>query len=238
MCKLPEFTAHLLRGAGTRLQMIANAMYISPPPLLSPKKLAHAEWLAANGDKTLRLDYPLNRDSIVLDVGGYEGQWASDIFSRYLCRIHIFEPVPEFASKIAKRFAANGQIKVHCLALGARSGESVLIVKGDASSASLKGGPQVTAQVTTPESMFASEGIDEVALMKVNIEGAEYDLLEHLVATGLIARIHRLQVQFHDFVPDAEARMQSIQAALMRSHRLTYQFLFTWENWQRRDLPG
>jgi FkbM family methyltransferase len=206
--------------------------------LSSPKQLAHADWLAANGDKTFRLDYPLNRDSIVLDVGGFEGQWTSDIFSRYLCRIHIFEPVPEFANRIARRFAANDRIKLHRLALGARSGDVALTVKGDASSVFLKGGERVTIQVIAAESVFESELIDEVDLMKVNIEGAEYDLLEYLIATGLIMRIHRLQVQFHNFVPDAEARMRSIQAALERTHRLTYQFLFIWENWQRKNLPA
>ena len=206
--------------------------------LSSPKQLAHADWLATNGDKTFRLDYPLNRDSIVLDVGGFEGQWTSDIFSRYMCRIHIFEPVPEFANRIARRFAANDRIKLHRLALGARSGDVALTVKGDTSSVFLKGEGRVTIQVITAESVFESERIDEVDLMKVNIEGGEYDLLEHLIATGLIMRIRRLQVQFHDFVPDAAARMRSIQAALERTHRLTYQFLFIWENWQRKDLPG
>ena len=28
-------------------------------------------WFGDNGDHTLRLDYPLNEDSVVLDLGGY-----------------------------------------------------------------------------------------------------------------------------------------------------------------------
>src|SRR2546426_3574238 len=168
MRKLSELTAYLLRRAGNRLHTMAKA-------LSSPKQLAHADWLATNGDKTFRLDYPLNRDSIVLDVGGFEGQWTSDIFSRYMCRIHIFEPVPEFANRIARRFAANDRIKLHRLALGARSGDVALTVKGDTSSVFLKGEGRVTIQVITAESVFESERIDEVDLMKVNIEGGEYD---------------------------------------------------------------
>ena len=220
----------------------ADALYVpttptpSPPRELTIKEAAHAKWVAAEGDKTLRLNYPLNRNSIVFDVGGFEGQWASDIFSRYLCRIHIFEPVPEFASGIARRFAANDRIKVHAHALGASPGDITLTVKGDASSVHLLGDRRLLIHVVSPESVLEAEGIHEVALMKVNIEGAEYDLLEHLLTVGLIDCICELQVQFHDFLPEAEARMIAIQKRLAKTHNLTYQFPFIWENWKRKDV--
>ena len=41
-----------------------------------------AGWVRDRGDQTLRLDYDLAAASIVFDLGGYEGQWASDIFGR------------------------------------------------------------------------------------------------------------------------------------------------------------
>jgi len=40
-----------------------------------------------------------------LDLGGYQGQWASDIFLEILRKIIIFEPVSEYAQQISKRFA-------------------------------------------------------------------------------------------------------------------------------------
>src|SRR5262249_51252950 len=80
----------------------------------------------------------------------------------------------------------------------------------------------------------AAENIGEVSLMKINIEGGEYDLLENLIATGLISRIRDIQVQFHMDIPDAERRMHAIQSRLAGTHRLTFQYPFVWENWQRR----
>ena len=68
--------------------------------------------------------------------------------------------------------------------------------------------------------------------MKINIEGAEYDLLEHLIDTGLISNIHNIQVQFHDFVSNAEQRMIMLQKELEKTHGLTYQYPFVWENWR------
>ena len=46
------------------------------------------KWFDIKGDKTLRLQYPLNEESIVFDLGGYHGQWASDIFNKYMCNIN------------------------------------------------------------------------------------------------------------------------------------------------------
>ena len=72
--------------------------------------------------------------------------------------------------------------------------------------------------------------------MKINIEGAEYDLLDHLIETGFIANIINLQIQFHEFVPNAKERMENIQKRLEKTHALTYQHEFVWENWKRLGI--
>src|SRR5438309_2140987 len=81
--------------------------------------LAHRDWLAARGDQTLRLDYDLSPNSVVLDVGGFEGQWASDIFGMYLCNVHVFEPVREHFESISRRFQRNKSIHIYPFGLGA-----------------------------------------------------------------------------------------------------------------------
>ncbi|MBA7576805.1 hypothetical protein ES708_18647 [subsurface metagenome] len=42
------------------------------------------QWFEIKGDETLRLDYNLDKNSIVFDIGGYKGQWSSEIFSKLL----------------------------------------------------------------------------------------------------------------------------------------------------------
>lgn len=97
----------LLRKSGNVLYQIASWVY------KSPRKKTVALWFADNGDETLRLNYELDGNSLVLDLGGYKGQWTSDIYGMYCCWIHIFEPVEEFARKIEKRFSKNPKISVH-----------------------------------------------------------------------------------------------------------------------------
>ena len=57
-------------------------------------------WKADQGDQVLRLNYHLRPDSVVMDLGGYRGDWAHEIHSRYRCRVHVFEPVLSFADGI------------------------------------------------------------------------------------------------------------------------------------------
>ena len=184
------------------------------------------------GDKTLRLFYDLNADSVVLDLGGYEGQWASDIFAMYQCRIHVFEPVVEFANGIRRRFVRNPRIVVRDFGLAERTGTASISIQADGSSMFKKGTQTCELKLIRAADYFEQEGIDHVDLIKINIEGGEYDLLDHLIDSGWAGRIRNIQVQFHDFVPDAERRMRSIQNKLATTHRTTYQYPFVWENWR------
>lgn len=189
-------------------------------------------WHDVRGDKTLRLEYDLNGDSIVLDLGGYEGQWASDIHAMYGCRVHILEPVPEFADRIKKRFARNPRILTHDFGLSSQTMMARLAVCGDGSSVHRQCADMRDIRLVCAKEFMAAEGIAHIDLMKINIEGAEYEVLQHLIDSGLIGRITNVQVQFHDCVPFARARRVSIRRQLEHTHELTYDFSFVWESWR------
>lgn len=241
--RLKRIAAGSLRIAAWRMMELADginplplpssAPNSSPNPNSSLKQVAHESWVCADGDHTLRMDYAIKANEIVLDIGGFEGQWASDIFARYLCDVHVFEPVPKFAQSIRQRFENNSNIHIHEAALGNRSDSISISIDGDASSTLLIGERDIEVALMSCSDLILKHGWDEIALVKINIEGGEYELLEHLIETGLIARIRDIQVQFHDFVPDAHARMFAIQQKLCQTHHLTYYFPFIWENWKR-----
>jgi FkbM family methyltransferase len=201
---------------------------------LSSPSPAVRRWRALDGDRTLRLQYDLSADSTVLDVGGFEGQWASDIVAMYGCRVHVFEPIPEFAQRIEGRFARNPLVSVHPVGLSSHDGAAVATVAGDSSSHLRAGENAVEIELRAAESVFEELGCEQIDLLKVNIEGAEYDLLDHMIAKGLISRVRDLQVQFHVFVPDAVERLSAIRTALEVTHYPTYRYDFLWENWRRR----
>jgi FkbM family methyltransferase len=190
------------------------------------------QWSEDRGDETLRMNYDLDEHSMVFDLGGYEGQWASDIFSRYCSIIHIFEPVADFAKRTEQRFRGNQKIFVHDFGLAKADGSADISVNGTDSSLYKKGNELVPGRFVEAIAFMQTNKIKKVDLMKINIEGGEYDLLEHLIETDFIHNIGNIQVQFHDFVPEAQHRMAMIQKNLQKTHSLTYQYLFVWENWR------
>jgi len=194
-------------------------------------------WFADKGDTTLRVTYPLSKDSVVLDVGGYEGNWAAQVDEKYGCAIHVFEPVPAFAENIRQRFAGKPNIHVHAFGVAEKTDRCMISLGHDRTSIHQSTGNTVEIQLRSAAEVLPELGLGgrTVDLMKINIEGCEFELLEHLMTTGLVKQIRDIQVQFHDFVPDASARMEAIQKRLTRTHELAWQYRFVWENWHRRE---
>lgn len=190
-------------------------------------------WWDDGGDRRFRYSYPLDRSSFVMDLGGYQGQWASDLYSRYRCRIWVFEPVRRFAEAIGERFEQNEDIEVFRFGLGAVSKSEKIYIRGAGSSTYRKRAEAEEIRIVDAKQWFDENGIQSVALMKINIEGGEYDLLDRLIQTGLVESIENIQVQFHNFTVDATRRMEHIQKDLKRTHTPTYQYKFVWENWAR-----
>jgi FkbM family methyltransferase len=219
-------------------KIIRKLFAAKPPP--NPMKQRVIPWFAAKGDKTLRLDYDLNENSIVFDLGGYHGCWTADIYCKYGCFVHVFEPSLEFASLISNKFSHNKRISVHKCGLSNANTSVNLSREDDRSSIYEQGSSKDEGKVeeivlVDAAEFFRENNITHIDLMKINIEGGEYDLLDHLIENGLHLKIRNIQVQFHDFVPDAENRMKAIQEKLGKSHSTTYQYEFVWENWRLKD---
>ncbi len=197
-----------------------------------PVNEQHLRWTQTNGDKTLRISYDLNPDSIVFDVGGYEGQWASDIYAKYNCVIHVFEPVPAFADFIGERFALNGKIHVHHFGFSNEDETRNIVLAADGSSVFGRGPDVQEVQLVSITDFLKTGGFTRIDLLKLNIEGGEYDVLDALLDSDWIKNIGNIQVQFHSSVDHAQERMDAIKRRLAATHELTYEYPFVWENWK------
>ncbi|MFY0691403.1 MAG: FkbM family methyltransferase [Paracoccaceae bacterium] len=198
---------------------------------------AFAKWRKDKGE-VLRFRFPdLTAQSVVFDVGGFEGNWAHRIHAAHGSTLHVFEPHPGFAAQIAARFEGNDKIHLHAIALGSADGTLSLSDEGDASSAIADHTRSVTGDVVEVGRFFAEHGIDHVDLMKVNIEGGEYDLLPALISAGLMPRIDLLQVQFHLYSEADIAVRAGIRAQLAQTHDCVWEYPFVWEQWRLKKAP-
>lgn len=176
----------------------------------------------------------IQASSVVFDVGGFQGNWAADIHDRYGAQIHIFEPHPTFAAGIRKRFEGNSAITTHDFALGSSEGVLSLSDDGDASSSFGAAEHGISGRIEPVSRFFANTDIPRIDLMKVNIEGGEYDLLPALIAADIMPRIAILQVQFHLYSADDIARRDAIRTKLAETHVCDWNYDFVWEQWLLR----
>lgn len=180
----------------------------------------------------LRLTYRLGPDSLVVDAGGYRGDWASEINRRYGCSVRVLEPIKQFYHRIADRFAGNHRVQVYNFGLGAVAGTADFGIQNDSTGKFAGATEREVVRIEGIEDVMKEIGRD-LGLMKLNIEGGEFEVVEKLLDTGLIARIQNLQVQWHPVVPNAEARWAVIQGRLPKTHHLTFDSGWVWQNWER-----
>ena len=227
----------LLKIKSILMKFLLDKSKIKQDKSSSIQSLRCVKWFEDKGDETLRLNYPLNENSIVFDIGGFKGEFARDIYCKYNSAIYVFEPVPEFYGWIVEKFVNNSKVKVFNFGLGSRNHKTQITLNDNSSSLYTKGDNSINIEIKSFNDFINDYHISKINLAKINIEGSEYDLLESIIEAGNISKIQNIQVQFHDFIIDnAQERMRSIQKKLTLTHKLTYQYEFVWENWRLKNV--
>jgi FkbM family methyltransferase len=125
---------------------------------------------------------------IVLDVGSCEGMFSILMAKMFpMVRVISFEPIPRTYYTMVRNIGLNGcmNIEHHNVGLWKESGKLPMLygIKGDAggSSAVMTYNPEwhlkVNADVITLDEAFDRYHIPRVRLLKIDTEGAEYDIL-------------------------------------------------------------
>jgi len=190
------------------------------------------KWHDIDGENTFRISYKLDENSIVFDLGGYVGEWSKKIFSSYGSNIFIFEPVLRFVKIMRKEFSNNKKIKIFRFGLSNRDDDVYINIDETASSIFKGGNNKEKIRLVNIEKFLNENSIGRIDLMKINIEGGEYDLLDFMLDKELVYMVKNIQIQFHQFVPNSKSRMKEIHDRLRETHDLTYQHIFINENWK------
>jgi FkbM family methyltransferase len=190
------------------------------------------QWKLFRPDRLL-YKHCLHSDALIYDVGGYIGDWTWGMLEKYSCKVYVFEPHPELFKHLSNRFMDSIGVKLHEFALGGKSDRVLLSSAAEGSSiVSRRGADLIQVQLVDICYHLRSEG-RPVALIKLNIEGAEYDLLERLLWSEESMLAGDFLVQFHLGSPDAEQRYAEIARKLCETHRCVWRYAFLWELWRR-----
>lgn len=181
-----------------------------------------------------RRDYKLNENSVVFDVGGYKGDFTNDIYNKYKCNICVFEPIKGYFEKIDKRFRDNDKIQVYNYGLSDENRTCQISVCADSSSIYKNTGSKEEIHVYNVVDVFSNLEITTIDLMKINVEGSEYDILPKLIDSDLVEKVNNLQIQFHHFVENAETKRKIITKLLKMTHTCDWCEDWVWESWSKK----
>jgi FkbM family methyltransferase len=140
---------------------------------------------------------PVGPGAVVLDLGAHNGEFARGVTERFGARCIAVEASAEMAAKIA----ATDRIEVRHAAIAGHDGEATLNLAANYEASSIHGGEAArgTESVTamTLASLLDREGLDQVALAKVDIEGAEIGLFDG-TPDEVLLHVAQFTVEFHD----------------------------------------
>ncbi len=203
---------------------------------LSSRAQIVLQWKLSDGDSTLCINYPLKSTSLVFDLGGYKGDWSAIMYEKYHCTIYIFEPVKEYIKSLEDRFRGNKNIHIFPYGLAGKAKSISLHMSENATSEFGTSDKLVKVRLVAVSDFMKNHKIKHVDLASINIEGGEYELLEHMISSKLIQKFKNVQVQLHPFVSDALLKAKKIQKGLRKTHTLLYQFPFVWESWKVKTV--
>lgn len=193
----------------------------------------YGDFYRANGNELL-YELPVRTGSLVIDAGGYEGEWTAKMIARYGCRSEIFEPFPMYAQKLQDLFTKNQLVRVHAAGIGGSSRTATFSFAANGTSEFLDvrdADFALDAPVIDVARFFEELQGEQIACLKLNIEGGEYEVLERLLDENLVTRCDSLLIQFHCGPVDYKQRLKNIEARLQATHLREWSYPMVWEKW-------
>ena len=169
-------------------------------------------------------------DAVIYSGGvGEDITFEQQLIRRFGVKIHIFDPSPVAARTIA--LANTDGLLFEPVGLAASTAAKFSIGGGTDSGTWLKGGGSETLPCTALAREMDKNGHDSIDLLKIDIEGFEYEVLESCLEQRI--PIKQICVEFHDFFPEIpKARTKQMIRALeshgydlIHRHRHDHTFL-------------
>jgi FkbM family methyltransferase len=190
-------------------------------------------WLSGREAACIKYKHDLSPDSLVLDIGGYLGDFSREIFERYKANIHIYEPVEDFYKTILNDdFFSRNSIQVNNFGIGGKSENVMFSISENASGYNVQTDTEKQQLVKIKDVSEEFNKFNKIALVKLNVEGSEYEILERLIETNQLAQAESYLIQFHNFYPDSASRRDAIASHMKEKFYRVWNFDFVWELWK------
>lgn len=197
------------------------------------------KWFENKGDETHMLNYDLNDESVIIDLGAYKGIWIDMLLKKISPKkptIILIEPIKEFYEFLKEKFKNQDNIKIMNVGVSTNENEifKEIYLSQDGSSTNFKQGDSLKAKFIPINKILQEYDVKKVDLMQVNIEGDEYSLMEYMISSKFINKIKNIHVQFHYGIDNDIARHEKIRENMeLLDFKMNFDYPFVWESWKK-----
>ncbi|MDI6725795.1 MAG: FkbM family methyltransferase [Smithellaceae bacterium] len=172
----------------------------------------------------------LPENSTIIDVGANAGYFSLFALSRFrYARVFSFEPIPANFRLLGRNRDLNPGLPWLCVqkAVAGQTGELVLAFDGGddfTTSATVMGNysgrkDRIRVSAVTIQDILAENGLVRCDLLKMDCEGAEYDIL-YRCPPEVLGRIERIALEIHEG-PGTDQNIEAIEAFLRKGGFIT-----------------
>jgi FkbM family methyltransferase len=159
--------------------------------------------------------------NVVFDVGAHKGEWTQAVLAVHpTTQIHCFEPIPH-TFELLSRNDFPSHVHLNQLALSVTTGTATMYVDGGSACNSLydrqwtydgskENHNSSIVQTTTLDDYCFKHSINTIDMMKMDIEGAEMDVLKGAQEMLTQGKIHCIQFEYDRSYIDAKVWLRDM----------------------------
>lgn len=224
----------MLKRAFRKTKVILNTI-VGRELIVRPQYTCNTERFGSDyGGWTLCID-GICKNSTIYSLGvGYDISFDIDLIRRFDVTIHAFDPTPSSIEWIGKQKMPK-QFVMHPIAISDFNGIGAFMPPVDpkyfSHTLSRNPGTQehtLSVPVSRLVSIMDSLGHQEIDLLKMDIEGAEYQVIADLLVSGI--RPRQILVEFHHRFPDIG--LPKTRVALQQLSEMGYRLFALSDNHQ------
>lgn len=192
-----------------------------------------SKWFLLNREK-LKYDMDLKAGGIVLDIGAYKGQYTKKMLTKNKDMVFfLYEPIAEYFQTCQNLFRDRKSVTIYQAAVSSDGRDFQMEVDGLRSrhSSDNSGG---SVSITSIDIQKIFDTAPEFELLKMNIEGMEYECLGKLISTNSLVKAKYLLIQFHNFEDQSSYNLEKIHETLNKDFINIWKYEWTWELWKRK----
>jgi FkbM family methyltransferase len=193
-----------------------------------------SRWFLSNHEK-LKYKIDLGKSGVVLDIGSHKGEYTSKLMARHVELTYwLYEPIADYFNVSLNKFKKEKNVLLHQVAVTGDGRNVLMKIDGLRSSEVEKGHSRATEiKSISIQEIFNSR--PEFELLKMNIEGMEFECLEQLVNTNSLIKARYLLIQFHNFGVGAQSRRDALHRQFEKNFDNVFAYEWVWELWARKD---